>query len=147
MRKEKEYDETRLDEYIDRFIQYFGSPILQLRSIEPLPELKIDESQIETPKLDDVEVFLDESTELAPMELIQHETKNLKKFPLQEYRYDPKTYLQIPRERIRGAVVPGMHNGIVILITRVICALMLINEIVFRILAERPSSVWNSVLP
>lgn len=105
LRKEKGVSDARLDEYIDRFFQYFGSPILQLRSNLPLPEIQIDEEKLKPVKTE-VNIALGELDE--PTDIITAgEKAQLNNYPLQEYRYDPKTYLQIPRERIHGAVIPG----------------------------------------
>ncbi|XP_065200688.1 large ribosomal subunit protein mL65 [Planococcus citri] len=97
LRERKEMSETRWDEYIDRFFQYFGSPILQIRSTLPLPEITTLENKVQT------SVDENESSSLITSE----EKPHLTDYGLQEYRYDPKTYLEIPRERIRGAVIPG----------------------------------------
>nr|CAD7428229.1 unnamed protein product [Timema monikensis] len=54
MRKSKlgcKWTEDKADEPIDRFIQYLGSPILQLRHEQPLPPL-VDHSEGENPELE-----------------------------------------------------------------------------------------------
>ena len=124
LRKAKQLAEFMIDAPIDRFFQYFGSPLLQLRSKLPLsalPELNWqvpadveDEtsassellSSSEQPSLEK-EPSLPESEAVAKSEDGNEAVEESHIYPLQSYRYRPDTYLQIKRERIHGAVIPG----------------------------------------
>lgn len=125
-----------LDDPIDRFFQYYGEPILQLRSKLPLPTLprivkqhqasqQIGEELPETPQIASSESKQEEDTPtsgasdtqsrkletelaIASEPQLPAETNDLSAFyPLQEYRYSPDLYLGITRERTHGAVIPG----------------------------------------
>lgn len=97
LRESKGMSEERLHEHIDRFFQYFGSPLLQIRSSLPLPAITTEDVRIQTS---------DDTSESSSV-IISEERPELTYYDLQEYRYDPKTYLEIPRERTKGVVIPG----------------------------------------
>lgn len=136
LRKEKNIHESLIEDPIDRFFQYFGKPILQLRSKIPLPALpKIKLSQ--NKRVEDVneskETFISDSKNVNSEISNDEKGKNSEKvdvgkftnelstvdshdmaevnknyfYPLQQYRYQPDVYLEIPRERMHGSVIPG----------------------------------------
>lgn len=121
LRKEKEVPECMIEDPIDRFFQYFGEPILQLRSKNPLeliPKITSSTTELETTAEDlhNAEVTADaKSTQLV--EKTENEVnvlnkKNGEQYPWQEYRYSPDLYLEIPRERYHGAIVPGQYKSV-----------------------------------
>lgn len=118
LRKAKEIPKELIDLPIDRFMQYFGSPLLQLRSKLPLPALpelnwriptdvkaEITDGSESTP---DSESSSNNESSVSKSEIIAtQEVEENRIYPLQSYRYRPDVYLQIPRERIHGAIIPG----------------------------------------
>lgn len=117
LRETKKISEYLIDLPIDRFFQYFGSPLLQLRSKLPLPVLPelnwrvpVDVAgEIPAGSESSPSSQLPSNSESSPeskSSLPESEEENLI-YPLQSYRYRPDVYLQIPRERIHGAIIPG----------------------------------------
>lgn len=134
LRKEKNVDSSMIEDNVDRFFVYYGRPILQLRSKQPLPvlpsiemksvdsQISINEASSETLKIgrseEKTEGKLEESfvssnsdnTNLMIKEEVQLSSITDESnvfYPLQEYRYSPDLYLGIPRERSRAVIAPG----------------------------------------
>ncbi len=123
LRKAKEIDESLLEDPIDRFFQYYGAPVLQLRNkllLPPLPKLKWTYSkpiENDSESADDNSAVARTSKDMSDVKTVQPETSRAVElsilsdngtiYPLQEYRYRPDVYLELTRERIYGAVIPG----------------------------------------
>lgn len=136
LREAKKIHEDFMNLPIDRFMQYFGSPLLQLRSKLPLPVLPEANWPVpedvtgEIPASSEPSAAAESSpnSESSPVSEPSPESKSSSEskstvselqivsepaaeenrmYPLQSYRYRPDLYLQIPRERVHGGIIPG----------------------------------------
>lgn len=76
---------------VDRWIHYFGCPIIQVRHNLPLPSVPLDKWTLDT----------------APSSSSDMPNIALKEFDVPNYDYDPQIYHKLPRERRHGVSIPG----------------------------------------
>lgn len=131
LRNEKKVDSSMIEDNVDRFFVYYGKPILQLRSRQPLPvlpsiemksvdsQISIDEASSEILKIGSSEEKTEgklkeyfvgsdpDNTNLMIRKEVEIIDESNVFYPLQEYRYSPDLYLGIPRERSRAVIAPG----------------------------------------
>ncbi|XP_025425656.1 uncharacterized protein LOC112694418 [Sipha flava] len=92
MRKKKNVSQEKLEDPVDRWIHYFGRPIIQVRHSLPLSPVPQDKWLPST----------------APPSPDSNVVKTVfKEFHIPNYDYDPQIYLKLPCDRKHGVSIPG----------------------------------------
>lgn len=94
MRKKKKVPEENLKSPVDRWIHYFGRPIIQVRHNLPLPSVPLDKWTLTT----------------APSSSSDMPNIALKEFDVPNYDYDAQIYHKLPCERRHGISIPGQYS-------------------------------------